>query len=303
MTITAPDIIPSKSAGQKVTAVDSNTYLRGGATTLWANDEDLQDQIDDVVDDVAAITPIVGEIKPFAGITVPTGFLDCDGSALSRTTYADLYAAITASKGTFTVSIASPGVVTLNTHGLATGDCVELTTSGALPTGLSANTNYYVIYNDANSFWLATSYANAIAGTKINTSGTQSGTHTLRYCPWGISGASNFLLPDGRGLAMKGAGQQGTAAWASASYLGKLGHYNQDKLQGHYHYLDPTNTDYNAQNISASSGGSNALAMGSWYPANWNSTGIPKSDGTNGTPRTGAITDGPTMGVKYIIKY
>jgi microcystin-dependent protein len=36
----------------------------------------------------------VGVVLPFAGGTVPTGWLDCDGSAVSRTTYADLFAII-----------------------------------------------------------------------------------------------------------------------------------------------------------------------------------------------------------------
>lgn len=35
-----------------------------------------------------------GTIKSFAFETVPTGFLECDGSAISRTTYANLFSAI-----------------------------------------------------------------------------------------------------------------------------------------------------------------------------------------------------------------
>jgi len=35
-----------------------------------------------------------GMVLPFAGATAPEGFLLCDGSAVSRTTYADLFAAI-----------------------------------------------------------------------------------------------------------------------------------------------------------------------------------------------------------------
>lgn len=37
---------------------------------------------------------IVGEIKPFAGSTLPSGFLWCDGSEVSKTTYADLWSAL-----------------------------------------------------------------------------------------------------------------------------------------------------------------------------------------------------------------
>lgn len=36
----------------------------------------------------------VGMIMPFAGIEAPTGWLKCDGSEVSRTEYADLFAAI-----------------------------------------------------------------------------------------------------------------------------------------------------------------------------------------------------------------
>lgn len=80
---------------------------------------------------------------------------------------------------TFTVTIAAPGLVTQANHGLITGQLVRLTTAGSLPTGLAAATDYYVILNDQDSFWLATSLANALAGTKITTSGSQNGVHTL----------------------------------------------------------------------------------------------------------------------------
>jgi microcystin-dependent protein len=37
---------------------------------------------------------IIGEVKGYAGAALPTGWLWCDGAALSRTTYADLFLAI-----------------------------------------------------------------------------------------------------------------------------------------------------------------------------------------------------------------
>lgn len=82
-------------------------------------------------------------------------------------------------KGAATMTIAAPCVVTLSTHGLVTGDAVKFTTTGALPTGLVASAIYYAIRVDANTFNLATTLANALAGTKITTTGSQSGTHTL----------------------------------------------------------------------------------------------------------------------------
>jgi len=80
---------------------------------------------------------------------------------------------------TSTISIATPAVITQENHTYITGDAIKFSTTGALPTGLTANTVYYAIYAGANTFNVATTYANAIAGTKINTSGTQSGVHKV----------------------------------------------------------------------------------------------------------------------------
>lgn len=77
---------------------------------------------------------------------------------------------------TITVTIASPAVITWTAHGLRAGAVVNFTTTGALPTGLTVGTNYYVIPAGlaANTFQVSTSPF----GSAVNTSGTQSGTHT-----------------------------------------------------------------------------------------------------------------------------
>jgi len=131
--------------------------------------------------------------------TAPSGWLLADGSAVSRTTYADLFSVCNEQVGTATVTIASPGVWTRTSHGLFTGQRVYLTTTGALPTGLSGNTDYWVIRVDANTFRLATSLANAQAGTAINTSGSQSGTHTVTRTYGVGNGSTTFNLPDIKG--------------------------------------------------------------------------------------------------------
>jgi len=62
------------------------------------------------------------------------------------------------------------------------GDRVQVTTTGSLPAGISAVTNYYVIpyqRKDTVRIKLASSYANALAGTAINITSTGSGTHTI----------------------------------------------------------------------------------------------------------------------------
>ena len=78
-----------------------------------------------------------------------------------------------------TITIASPAVITQTTHEYLTGDAVTFSTTGALPTGLIANTIYYVTNPTASTFNVSTTYANAVAGTKINTTGTQSGVHKV----------------------------------------------------------------------------------------------------------------------------
>jgi autotransporter-associated beta strand protein len=70
--------------------------------------------------------------------------------------------------------------ITATSHGLETGDRVYLTTTGTLPTGLSTATEYFVLNVDANTFELATTLANAIAGTQVDiTAAAGGGTHTV----------------------------------------------------------------------------------------------------------------------------
>jgi hypothetical protein len=76
---------------------------------------------------------------------------------------------------TATITIASPGVLTVPTTALPNGTTVTLSTTGALPTGLTAGTLYYVVGTSALTFRLSLTQG----GTAINTSGTQSGTHTV----------------------------------------------------------------------------------------------------------------------------
>ena len=75
-----------------------------------------------------------------------------------------------------TVSIATPAVVTWAAHGLPANAPVVFTTTGALPTGLVAGTTYYVSATGlvAGSFQVSATPG----GASINTTGTQSGTHT-----------------------------------------------------------------------------------------------------------------------------
>jgi hypothetical protein len=67
-------------------------------------------------------------------------------------------------------------------HGLETGDGPfrVVNSGGALPTGISAGTDYWIIYVDADNFMLATSLADAYAGTEVTISDNGTGTHTIQ---------------------------------------------------------------------------------------------------------------------------
>lgn len=73
------------------------------------------------------------------------------------------------------ISIASPCVVTSAGHGISDHEIIKLTTTGALPTGLTAFAYYYCDYIDVDTFRITS----AIGGANINTSGGQSGTQSV----------------------------------------------------------------------------------------------------------------------------
>lgn len=75
---------------------------------------------------------------------------------------------------TSTITIASPAVVT-STASLPNGTAIQFITNGALPTGLSVGTVYYVVNSSGTTFNVSATYG----GSAINTSGTQSGTHKI----------------------------------------------------------------------------------------------------------------------------
>lgn len=64
-------------------------------------------------------------------------------------------------------------------YNLLTGTRVQFTTTTTLPAGLSLATNYYVIKISDTRMRVATSYANAIAGTYVDITSAGTGTHTI----------------------------------------------------------------------------------------------------------------------------
>ncbi|MER9911714.1 hypothetical protein NKJ71_13880 [Mesorhizobium sp. M0050] len=158
-------------------------------------------------------------------------------------------AAINTSNPTFTVTIASPGVVTETAHGRSTGDAIQLATTGALPTGLVAATTYFLNVIDANTYNLRLTPE----GANINTSGTQSGTHSIV--------------------------QFGT------HYLSETGTLPTGITAGQDYFVIATGLTANAFQFSATSGGSAINTTGSTAGTIVLKTG---SDSNNGLAQTAA---------------
>lgn len=151
-----------------------------------------------------------GAVVPYAGAAAPTGFLLCDGSSLLRATYADLFTAIGttygsadgthftlpdlrsrvpvgAGTGTLVATFASrssnvitvTGIDNTSQNGFQTGQPVVYHTATSVMTGLTNDTTYYLIRTGNLTFSLATTLANAVAGTAISLSSDGSGAQTF----------------------------------------------------------------------------------------------------------------------------
>lgn len=229
----------------------------------------------------------------------PSGFLICDGFSISRTAYGNLFNSIVPSKGTIIITIAS-GLITLNNHRFLTGESIFITTTETLPTNLTANRLYYIINVDVNTFRLAATYADAVATspTPINISGTQSGMHTLFYCPYGIinNQSSTFNLPDLRNATIRGRGLSTGFTNNDTTRMGNLqsdafGTHNHGGGNHNHYYVDNYMTVY----ATPLAGG------GSWGPIE---TGRYTSDsGTIISTQGENETRMKNQGVNFFIKF
>lgn len=107
---------------------------------------------------------------------------------------------------------------------ILSGTRVRLTTTTTLPAGLALATDYYVIRLSDTTFSLATSYANAIAGTAINITDAGTGTHTI-----------SWLLPrytSGAGVNAIFFNSNATALGAATPNL-SLGYTNSAQVAAH----------------------------------------------------------------------
>jgi microcystin-dependent protein len=204
-------------AGALTLAANGAELIDGNATLVLSQNQTAHLQsngstqriVDLYTAAAAGASPIpIGMMTPFAGFAAPSLWQLCAGQAISRATYALLFAALRVT-ATVTITIASPGVVTWTAHGRVAGDPVLFrNTGGALPTGIIAGTVYYVSATGltTNTFQIAA----APGGASINTSGSQSGTQTGIYAPFGDGdGSTTFNVPKLNGRTVAGADNMG----------------------------------------------------------------------------------------------
>lgn len=149
----------------------------------------------------ATATSPAGSILMWPGDVAPSGWFICDSTAYRASTYPSLAAVLIpkasvfgrgTAVGTFTVDT-STDIITSASHGLSDGTIVHVASTATLPTGLSANTVYYVISATSSTFKLSLTSG----GSAIDISSTGSGTHSVY---------DEFQVPDFRGLMPMGAG-------------------------------------------------------------------------------------------------
>ena len=80
----------------------------------------------------------------------------------------------------YTTVDTSAETITISSHKFQVGDTVQVSTTGGLPSGLSASTTYYIIDASTNTIKFATTLANAKAGTAINLTSQGTGNHTIQ---------------------------------------------------------------------------------------------------------------------------
>lgn len=122
---------------------------------------------------VVPATLVVLDVIGFYRVTsVTTTTAQATTNTLGRT------ATFTADAGTDIMTYTSTTSIPSN---LLTGTRVRVSTTTTLPAPLVAATDYYLIKVSDTTYKLATSYANAIAGTAIDITTAGTGTHTLSW--------------------------------------------------------------------------------------------------------------------------
>ena len=83
-----------KNNSNKINSIEkNNTGLNGRVENLETTSTNHTEEISNLNDTLTNLLPI-GSVIPFAGSTIPEKWLECNGSAISRETYSELFNAI-----------------------------------------------------------------------------------------------------------------------------------------------------------------------------------------------------------------
>lgn len=200
----------STTPGNNASGVTGVNWSEGQAPST-VNDSARQ-VMADVADWYAKVDP-AGRVEQYAGSAAPSGWLECDGSAVSRATYARLFMAISTTwgtgdgsttfnlpdfrgrvavgKGTGTASASGVNgdvdttadtlTVTANNTKWITGMAVVFTLSSGTITGLTSGNTYYIIRSSSTLVQLASSLANAQNGTAVDMTAKSSPVWTITH--------------------------------------------------------------------------------------------------------------------------
>lgn len=203
-----------------------------------------------------------GVIKMYGGDNAPEGWLVCDGSAINRVTFANLFNVIgtrfgygdnsttfnvldargifprgslfpTISGGTLGGTISgvniSTEVITVANHGFNhTGFPIQFT--GSLPSPLSTSTTYYVIVVDQRSFAVSTSHAGALTNSRVNLTTATTGGATVQWIDPDYSTRESLSTGGSTGLGSYEADM--FASHAHSYYIGGGGPYSNQPYIG-----------------------------------------------------------------------
>lgn len=126
---------------------------------------------------------------------------------------------------TFTAS-SSSGLLLTYTNDFNTFTKVRFTTTTTLPTGLSLNTDYWLVRVSATTARVATSLSNAIAGTVVAYTDAGSGTHTLSIRQRRAEGCEACFVvqtaPTGGGPTLSASSYTNSAGTAGRAFQGSV---------------------------------------------------------------------------------
>jgi len=155
----------------------------------------------------------IGTTISVSGVT-PSGYNTSIQPPTVSSTYGNSY-------NITTITIGASAVVTWGgalpvAHGFSLGDLISFSTTGALPTGLTAGTNYYVQPIDSTTFNVATT----LAGSPITTSGSQSGIQTgqLQTSTVTIASATTGAYVSGGTITFTQYGAQSSTDWTLGNW-------------------------------------------------------------------------------------